>query len=469
MIKGPGVLPRQASSKSEHRGVPDRFSGWWSNDALLATCNMINVMLKRLRRLYGKIEKKQLHKKGRKIMLFFKKKKAKKNTVVFPDYKQKTEVSFHKLKTPPMSYVVFDFETTGLSRDSEIIEIGAVKVDNGTVVDSYSRLIKPDKPVPDSAIAIHGITNEMLAHEADVNQVLREFIQYSSGYPLIGYNITTYDIPVMQRTLYELGVSCSGNYYDVLDMAREKLPNLENKKLRTVASYLCIVSETKHRALDDCIMTNEVFKKLCSDNVIDQQMTRSTRPKKYHVSLSNATLALQDLQFLITGIIADNEVSEEEVLTLNQWLLQNEELEGQYPFDRVFNIIRKTLEDGVVDDQEKGLLLKLFKEYIDPVGAAQQDGDQPECVFCDNTFVLTGDFENGSRKEVEEKITNAGGIIRGNVSGKTAYVVVGALGSPDWSNGNYGSKIKKAMELKENGKPIRIITEEQLFNALDKG
>ena len=49
------------------------------------------------------------------------------------------------------------------------------------------------------------------------------------------------------------------------------------------------------------------------------------------------------------------------------------------------------------------------------------------------------------------------------------YVVVGALGSPDWSNGNYGSKIKKAMELKESGKPIRIITEEQLFDALDKG
>ena len=64
-------------------------------------------------------------------------------------------------------------------------------------------------------------------------------------------------------------------------------------------------------------------------------------------------------------------------------------------------------------------------------------------------------------------LIEAGGLVKSGVSGKTSHVVVGALGSPDWSNGNYGSKIKKAMELKESGKPIRIITEEQLFDALD--
>ena len=272
-------------------------------------------------------------------MLFFKKKKQKEK-ITLSNNKREVYVSFHKMNTAPMSYVVFDFETTGLSRDSEIVEIGAVKVNRGTIVDSYSRLIKPHIPVPASATAIHGITNEMLSHELDIKQVLPEFIQYSFGYPLIGYNITTYDIPVMQRTLYELGVSYSGDYFDVLDLAREKLPNLENKKLRTVASYLCIISKRNHRALDDCIMTNDVFRKLCSDTVIDKQVAKATRPKKYHTSFSNTTLALQDLQFLVTGIIADNEVSEEEVFTLNQWLVQNAELEGQYPFDRVFNIIK---------------------------------------------------------------------------------------------------------------------------------
>ena len=402
--------------------------------------------------------------------MFFKK-KTKQNTISVMSYddKQQLEISLNKMRTAPDAYVVFDFETTGLFRDSEIIEIGAVKVDNDTVTDQFSRLIKPKKPVPNNATAIHGITDDMLGKEPGVEEVFPEFIQFISGYPLIGYNISTYDIPIMQRELYELGISYSGNYYDVLDLAREKLPNLRNKKLRTVAAYLSVVSEAQHRSLDDCITTNKVYMKLRFEDIIDQKSIQEYRPKKYNTTLTNATMALQDLQYLMMGIIADNEVSEDEVMTLNRWLNQNSELEGQYPFDRVFNVIKKILEDGVVDDEEKASLLSVLKDYTDPVGAAQEKSESSDCVFCDNSFVLTGDFSYGPRKEVESLIIEAGGLVKSSVSGKTSYVVVGALGSPDWSNGNYGSKIKKAMELKESGKPIRIITEEQLFDALDKG
>ncbi len=381
--------------------------------------------------------------------------------------KQQINISFNKMRITPDTYVVFDLETTGLSSDSEIIEIGAIKVEKGTITDQFSKLIKPKNPIPANATLVNGITDDMVRNEQTIEEVFPEFIQFLSGYPLIGYNISTYDIPIMQRELYKLGIAYSGDYYDVLDLAREKLPNLRNKKLRTVAAYLCSVGERQHRSLDDCITTNKVYMKLRTENFTDSNDVREQRAKKYNTTLTNATMALQDLQYLMMGIIADNEVSEDEVMTLNQWLEQNVELEGQYPFDRVFNVIKKTLEDGIIDDEEKQSLLTILKDYTDPVGAAQANADSSGCVFCNNTFVLTGDFKHGQRKDIENMIIEAGGLVKSGVSGKTSYVVVGALGSPDWSNGNYGTKIKKAMELKERGNPIRIITEEQLFDALD--
>ena len=83
----------------------------------------------------------------------------------------------------------------------------------------------------------------------------------------------------------------------------------------------------------------------------------------------------------------------------------------------------------------------------------------------EKNIVLTGDFDHGTRNDIKRYVESIGGNIKSSVSGKTDFLIVGNQGSPDWSFGNYGSKIKRAKELQLAGKPILIITENDLFGT----
>ena len=107
-------------------------------------------------------------------------------------------------------------------------------------------------------------------------------------------------------------------------------------------------------------------------------------------------------------------------------------------------------------DEEKRLLA-LFRRITNPVASICD-----AIVYKGRRFVLTGNFAYGDRGEVEAVIRERGGEIAASVSGKVSYVVVGAEGSERYANGEYGSKVKKAMELQDKGKPIQIIAERDL-------
>lgn len=112
------------------------------------------------------------------------------------------------------SFVVFDLETTGLSRYySEIIQIAAIKVVDGKVVGEYDRLIKPKKPIPEEITNINQITNEMVSSAPYFKQIIDEFMAFIDGYTLIGYNISGYDLLLLNNRLcIELGYSLSTKY-----------------------------------------------------------------------------------------------------------------------------------------------------------------------------------------------------------------------------------------------------------------
>ncbi|MEA4895948.1 MAG: BRCT domain-containing protein [Oscillospiraceae bacterium] len=81
---------------------------------------------------------------------------------------------------------------------------------------------------------------------------------------------------------------------------------------------------------------------------------------------------------------------------------------------------------------------------------------------------MTGDFEFGDRSSVEAALSKKGGIPVSNVTKKTDCVIVGSKGSDAWSNGNYGTKVKKAMELQENGLSVRIVKEQDICDLLSR-
>ena len=161
-------------------------------------------------------------------------------------------------------YVVFDLETTGIScKNDSIIEISAVKVINGQVIDTFSTLVNPMRPIPYGATAVNGITDAMVKDEPTIKQVLPEFISFIGDMVLVGHNIAGFDMKFIWREAEELlGITVSNDYIDTLQMSRKRLPQLSSHKLVDIAAHYNIGTEGAHRALNDCIMNQQCYERL---------------------------------------------------------------------------------------------------------------------------------------------------------------------------------------------------------------
>lgn len=99
-----------------------------------------------------------------------------------------------------VDYVLFDLETTGISRNTdEVIEISAVKVRNGRVVDEFSHLVNPGKSIPYAASMVNNITNQMVRNAPHFDRVLEYFVNFIENDTLVGHNICSFDMPFIYR------------------------------------------------------------------------------------------------------------------------------------------------------------------------------------------------------------------------------------------------------------------------------
>ena len=169
-----------------------------------------------------------------------------------------------KLNTYTSDYVIFDLETTGTSCQSdEVVEISAVKVVSGEIVDEFSTLVNPGMPIPYYASEVNGITDDMVADSPTFEGVLRNFLEFMGDAVLVGHNIHTFDMKFIQRDAQRyFGKSIGNDYIDTLQLARVYLPQLRHHRLVDLADYYGIDAEGAHRALNDCRMTQQVFEKL---------------------------------------------------------------------------------------------------------------------------------------------------------------------------------------------------------------
>ena len=134
------------------------------------------------------------------------------------------------------------------------------------------------------------------------------------------------------------------------------------------------------------------------------------------------------------------------------------------------------LSDGVLDSEESAELLDMLHQFAGlPIGSDQivttpcslpLDNPAPALNWIDRVFLFTGVMAYGPRKECESLIVERGGLIGGSVSKKINYLVVGSIGNDQWLHSTYGTKIKKAVELRESGVPIAIISEEHWQRVL---
>ena len=159
------------------------------------------------------------------------------------------------------SYVVFDIETTGFSPDANhIIEIGAVKVEKGKIVDRFSSFVNPQVPIPYRIEELTHINDSMVIDAPTIDVVLPQFLAFCEGCVMVAHN-ADFDVSFIKRKAANLGVDFNPTYVDTVAMARYLLPSLSRFKLDTVAKAVGVILDNHHRAVDDAACTAEIFVK----------------------------------------------------------------------------------------------------------------------------------------------------------------------------------------------------------------
>lgn len=181
---------------------------------------------------------------------------------------------------------------------------------------------------------------------------------------------------------------------------------------------------------------------------------------------------------IIQGILSDQQLNDQEVAFLRDWLTNNEAIATAWPGDVVLDQVQQILADGIITPEERAHLASVLQDlvggkldelaeatHVTTLAIDQVDGIE----FLERRFCLTGDFVFGPRATCEQAIALRGGVVQAGITKKLDYVVIGGLGSPEWKHGSFGTKIEKAIEYKRSGLPIVIIHEDAWAAALSQG
>ena len=162
------------------------------------------------------------------------------------------------------TFICFDIETTGLSplRD-KITEIGAVKVVNGEITDTFSTFANPGIPIPAKITQLTGITDDMVKDAPSQSEAVSAFLEFAGDNVLVAHN-APFDTSFIRRACENMNREYDYASIDTVAIARAILPDIKNVKLDTVANYLRLGSFNHHRATDDAEILAKIFISLCS-------------------------------------------------------------------------------------------------------------------------------------------------------------------------------------------------------------
>ena len=160
------------------------------------------------------------------------------------------------------TFVVFDLETTGFSPSkNQIIEIGAVKVVNGSITQRFSTFVNPKVPIPFEIEQLTSINDDMVLDAPVIDEILPKFMDFCQDAVMVAHN-ADFDMSFIKYNCSALGLDCEKTVLDTVALSRVLLPSLNRFKLDTVAKALNISLAHHHRAVDDAACTAEIFVKL---------------------------------------------------------------------------------------------------------------------------------------------------------------------------------------------------------------
>jgi len=215
-------------------------------------------------------------------------------------------------------FVVFDLETTGLSATyNKITEIGAVKVKNGGVIDTFNTLVDPEVPIPADIVELTGITDEMVKGAPKCKEALVSFLEFCGDDILIAHN-ATFDTSFIRAAAKEYKLEFNNTYLDTVPLSMYVNPELKKHKLNVLADYFKLPEFNHHRACDDAEMLAKIFFCMCNKlklegitdfDAMNRAMADRADPKKqrsYHmIILAKNMVGLKNLYHLISKSYLD--------------------------------------------------------------------------------------------------------------------------------------------------------------------
>lgn len=193
-------------------------------------------------------------------------------------------------------FVIIDTETTGLSPYiHSIIEIGAIKVENGQISDTFREYVNPNCFIPSNITQLTGISDATVRNAKTIDRVLPRFISFAGEYTVIAHN-AKFDMDFINGELRRCDAEepFNNSYIDSLEISRDYCPDAPNHKLATLCTYLNLNAKNAHNVIDDCKCVYELMKKLCT--ILDNkgQNLESYIRKSYYSTPKSSSRAMKN-------------------------------------------------------------------------------------------------------------------------------------------------------------------------------
>jgi len=157
------------------------------------------------------------------------------------------------------TYIAIDLETTGLSpKLDKILEVGAVRVEEGTIAERLQMFVDPGRHIPERITALTGITEEMLISAVTQEEAIRRVAEFCEDQPLLGHNVL-FDYSFLKQSAVNHRLVFDHKGIDTLKIARKFLADIESRKLESLCGYYHIDVENHHRAVDDALAAKMLF------------------------------------------------------------------------------------------------------------------------------------------------------------------------------------------------------------------
>lgn len=191
------------------------------------------------------------------------------------------------------SYVAIDLETTGLDPKRErIIEIGAVRVEDGEVTGQFSSFVNPRMELAPRIVELTGIEDSMLSGAPEIGEIIGEVLAFCGGLPLLGHHVI-FDYSFLKRGAVNAGLSFERLGFDTLKLSRRFMPEEEKKNLASACAYFGVEQEPAHRALGDAVSAHRLYQTIRSRYFQETPEAFSGSPLIYKIKKEQPASKLQ--------------------------------------------------------------------------------------------------------------------------------------------------------------------------------